>query len=97
MAKETVDPNTPLREYAYTIQLFCDSWAGTYGVGSPFVGKAGSSGDGGAVKTGAGREGRITGGLINARGDAEARTLIRDLYGAEHRILSLEPRQVVDL
>ena len=97
--------NNLLREYCYTVQVFkaeddpTPSWAGTYGV-NPSIRQGGSAGDGGSVRAGLGKEGRITGGCVNATSEGSAIEALNVMYGTpgvNYRLLSLEARGVIGL
>lgn len=70
----------PVFEWCYTVQIAGPSWAGTYSR-SPLGGKSGGGGaDGRAVAHGGGIEGRITGGVVNARTREEVLAQLDETY-----------------
>ena len=82
-------------EWAYTcIERGKETWQGSFG-GSPTMNATATgraSGDGGMVKAGKARPGRITGGLVVAETEQEAKRLIIKDHGAKTEITYLSQR-----
>lgn len=68
-----------LREYAYTVLVPGESWSGHVGGGPK----------------GSGQPGRLTGGVIEASSDQEARAIILEMHGQDAQIRTVEPRTVL--
>lgn len=71
-------------------------WAGNYGH-TPQKGPKGQGGDGPTVKAGQASPGRITGGVVNAETEEEAKMQIKELHGLDCEFMSLDKRQAVNV
>jgi hypothetical protein len=86
----------PNYEWAYTVvERKGESWQGNFSGNATIQGTSGRGGDGAIAKAGKASPGRITGGLVVAATEQEAKRKIAEIHGQKCEIKYLDKRGMV--